>query len=351
MDNRITKKRLSDFLSYEWILMIVIAVVAIVVWELAYTIGGVRLTVGQEFKYYYDQSVVAVNDYGILNKVGRNTFSYDVLKLDSEALTAEFNVLSVRLSIQEGDILFTDSVGIDETDPDKKKTVNIRAQNNVDSYGMYSLDELHADSVNYLKANFLKNDYSTATDLSSFVGVEQEDGTVSYAQYIDGAKLETTFRQRMKGDNRFRKEDQIQQGIQLETARINKLIDETKFFGNFLKNSSADTFFTYTKYEQSLRFAENQNNQNLVEQYKNQIEAEKQAGRENAKYGINLGAFEGRADCESPSNYFRVSGSGEDTAKNVVMMAFNFRSFQPHLQFETISFMNTIIRAFTVPNA
>ena len=31
MDNRITKTRLSDFLSYEWILMIIVAVIAVVV--------------------------------------------------------------------------------------------------------------------------------------------------------------------------------------------------------------------------------------------------------------------------------------------------------------------------------
>ena len=62
MDNKITKSRLSDLLSYEWILMLIIAVVSIIAWELFYTMGGVKLTVGQSFKYYYDQSIIVEDD-------------------------------------------------------------------------------------------------------------------------------------------------------------------------------------------------------------------------------------------------------------------------------------------------
>ena len=61
MDNKLTKKRLSDFLAYEWILTIIIAVAAIVVWELVYTMSAVRLTVGQAFKYYYDEKASTIN--------------------------------------------------------------------------------------------------------------------------------------------------------------------------------------------------------------------------------------------------------------------------------------------------
>ena len=57
MDNKITKTRLSNFLSYEWILLIILTVAAIVVWELVYTMTSVRLTVGQQYKIYYDEEL------------------------------------------------------------------------------------------------------------------------------------------------------------------------------------------------------------------------------------------------------------------------------------------------------
>jgi hypothetical protein len=54
MDNKITKNRLSNFLAYEWIVIIIVCVVLIFVWEIVYTVGAVRLTAGQKFNFYFD---------------------------------------------------------------------------------------------------------------------------------------------------------------------------------------------------------------------------------------------------------------------------------------------------------
>ena len=45
MDNRITKSRLSNYFSYEWILIILVSLLSLLVWELIYTVSAVRLTV------------------------------------------------------------------------------------------------------------------------------------------------------------------------------------------------------------------------------------------------------------------------------------------------------------------
>jgi hypothetical protein len=47
-------------------------------------------------------------------------------------------------------------------------------------------------------------------------------------------------------------------------------------------------------------------------------------------------------DKTKPSKYVKVVGATD--ASNVVLMVFNFRNEQPELQFETISFINTMIR-------
>ena len=314
MDNRITRTRLHNFLSYEWIMMIIVCAVAIFVWEFAYTVGAVRLTVGQHFKFYYDQSIYAV-DGGDLYGLADNAMSYDVLKLDSETLTSDYNVLSVRLSIQEGDILITDSVEPAETDTDK----NVRAKLNIDSYKMYSLTDLLKDAKDYLK-QFLKD------------GVTGVDSELDYNN-LDGAKIEKYFLERMKSDNRFRSAEDKKNGVDLEKGRISQLVKEVSDFSIFL-----------SKYEQTyLNMADtDKNKQTYKELYEKQ---------EQKIYGINAEFLK----CSSPdptksdpSSFFQVrkyvDNSDMVTAKDVVIMVFDFYKEQPHLQFETISFLNAIIR-------
>ena len=155
MDNKLTKKRLSDYLSYEWILMIIVVAALIVVWELVYTVSAVRLTSGQQFRYYYDENIYSGNDanfYDLLEgENGEKTFSYDVLSAGYEALNSQYNVLSVRLSVYEGDAIFTDST--------EDENGSSRMKNTVDGYSMYTFTHLEEDGINYL-SSFLKDEYA-----------------------------------------------------------------------------------------------------------------------------------------------------------------------------------------------
>lgn len=316
MDNKITKKRLSEYLSYEWILMIIIAVISIIAWELIYTMTGVKLTVGQNFKYYYDQTVYVGTEENLYNVLTENkTFSYDVLDVKTETLSSDYNVLSVRLSVQEGDILFTDCVEPEEDD----KNTTVRAKEMVDSYDVYDYDLLCADAEEYL-AQFLKD------------GLTKDSADVADFNNLDVAKIDKVFRERMKKDNRFRSEEQKVQGLKLEVERIKDLCDEVRKF-RILLSQGDEYFFAYKKYEQ--RLADETLREDVREQY------EKIKDTTPKKYGLRVEAL--KDGKHTPSKFFKVKGS--DTAKDVVVMAFNFRKYQPHLQFETISFINTIVSA------
>ena len=323
MDNKLTKRRLSDYLSYEWILMIVVAVVMIVVWEFAYTVGAVRLTVGQDFKYYYDESIssLSATDFDDL-LTSDGTFSYDVLKRHYETLTSDYNVLSIRLSIQEGDVLITDSKEPEEGATGDERL--IRAKSAIDNfdYNIYCLDTMLSDAITYL---------------NQFV-----DGEVVGNYQVDIAKLNDSkindlFLERMKKDNRFRSEEQKQEGFKLEKGRIEKLLKEVSDFKYFLDNAPDSAFYRYTKYSQTFEYTENAEEK---ANYETRMNKEISEGRENARYAINAAGLTGGA--HNPSEYFKMSGA--DNADNVVIMAFNFLEYQPHLQFEVISFFNTVIR-------
>ena len=323
MDNRLTKRRLSDMLAYDWIVMIVTAIAVIIVWELIYTVAGVRLTVGQEFKFYYDINIEegSGNIYTLFDD--EDVFSYDVLSVNSESLTTDVDVLTARLSVYEGDVLVTDFVEPAEDAEDK----SVRLKTMVDNYG-YSYEQMLKDAKAYL-SGFMKD------------GVSGDINRTTYnLDNLDAQKIEQSFRDRMKKDNRYRKEAQILDGVQEEKGRIEKLYLEVVKFDYLLslKNTHSDLFYNYTRYEQAKSF-------NTENGYDLAYQRELDNGRENDVYALKLA---GLANYKSengkekdPSAYFKMKG--KDDASNVAIMVFNFREQQPHLQYEVISFINAIV--------
>lgn len=329
MDNKLTKNRLSNFLAYEWITMIIIIVVAIVVWEFAYTVAAVRLTVGQQFKYYYDE---ALDTYGSASLyemiIDEDTLSYDVLSFDYESLTKDAgNILSARLSIHEGDVIFTDCIDYTKLEgADENTTKEIRVKTLVDSYNGYDFITLKNDAVSYLKS-FLPDGTTV-------------DGDIEFSM-LSKEKIESSFRSRMKKDNRFREEEQILSGIKMEEERLEKLCKDVKDFTYLLslKDTTPELFYNYTRFEQSLNSAADDK---YKMQYANAVENEKENGRENVPYALCLSALKGGEGKTDPSSYFKIGG--RETAEDVVLMVFNFKDEQPHLQYETIGFINQIVK-------
>ena len=344
MDNKITKRRLSDFLAYEWIMMIIIAVVAMIVWELVYTMAGVRLSVGQQFKFYFDETVYG-NSSAVVRLLDKDqTLSYDILELNAESLSSDFNVLSTRLSIQEGDILITDCKDPTEgaEKPEEIEDKSIRLKTMVDSYHGYSYEEMLLDAKTYLR-KYMSSTYEDSDTVFNSV----QDGI------FDAEKIEKSFRSRMKKDNRFRKESDKKIGIGLETQRIERLYKEVVDFSKLLEDDTENLFYRYTKFSQSRDAQEKESDKKAWADY-TQSEIKRLtdkgiAGTVNTEtnetefiYAINLGAMPTVEGKTNPSDLCTMRDS--ESAENVCIMVFDFRSYQPHLQFETISFINTIVR-------
>lgn len=329
MDNKVTKKRLSNFFAYEWITMIIVIVVAIIVWEFVYTVSAVRLSVGQNFKYYYDENVDtygATYLYEMINR--KDTLSYDVLSFDYESLTEEAgNILSARLSIYEGDVIFTDCIDYTKLEgANENTTKEIRVKSLVDSYNGYDFITLKNDAIDYLKG-FLPDGRTV-------------DGDIEFSM-LSKDKIASSFRSRMKKDNRFREEEQILNGIKMEEERLEKLCRDVKDFSYLLslRETTPELFYNYTKFEQSFESAAEDK---YKIQYETAVKNEKEKGRENVPYALCLSALKGGEGKTDPSSYFKIKG--KETAEDVVLMVFNFKDKQPHLQYETIGFINQIVK-------
>ncbi len=287
MDNKITKKRLANFLSYEWIIMLVAVVAGILLWEFIFTVSGVRLTAGQNFKIYYDKKISSNSDiYSLITKDNK-TFSYDVIEINIEDVTDD-QVLMARYSVQEGDIIITDCVQENEED-------KVRAKTLIDGYDIYDLDKLLSDAEDYLSRFY-------------------NDGV------LDQEKVKSNFLKRMQKDNRFRTEKEKQKGIEQEIQRIEKLNKDVSDFKTVLETFSEEDFFWYSKYAQS----------------------GKEEGLEEPKrYGLKVENLNGGQ--YNPSEFFTLSN--REDSKDIVILVFNFKSYQKDLQYETVSFLMTVIRA------
>ncbi len=326
MDNRLTKKRLSDLLSYEWIFIIIVCVASIILWQLVYTIGSVKLTAGQSFTYYYDYTIYPSDNVGFRRQLeSQEVFSYDVLKLSNESINKENNVLSNRLSIQEGDVIFTDVVGLEKymasIDKEETPTTKVRALAMIDNtdYRIGSIDVLIDSAKEYLKNK-------------AFIdGIDEQTAFNSYNRAnIDDAKVRTLFLNRNGKDNRFRSQANKNEGVLLEIERIEKLYQNVVFILKFIADpNNSDALIRYTKFSQSYGLSGRKS-----EHYEKLIEKEKELNRENDIYGINLGKLTGGKNITSFMQY-KEDGSMTDIA----LLYFNFSSYQPHLQYESLSFI------------
>ena len=323
MDNKVNKTRLYNLFSYDWLKIIAVIVGIILCWEVFYALGSVKLTTGQYFTYYFDYDVVSGDSDAWTEFVNDDKFlSYDVLSKNSNRLMRINDILSIKLTIQEGDIIISQDKPVQPEDNFK----NVIAMSRVDSGLIYDLDQLYADAKEYV-SGFIKEGYSF--DTLDLLG----DDT------IDLDKVSDCFTKRLAGDNRFRTPVQWQEGLLLEKGRIINLYKDVKDLGKYLTFDDS-YFFTYVRYKQQYELSDP--NSSFTEDYKKKYEKEL-SERGEKRYGIRLDKLEGGAGKTDITKFFKMSG--ESTAKYTMMMAYNFKKYQPDLQYETVSFMMGVVRA------
>ena len=313
MDNRITKKRLNHMFSYEWIAIIALTVAVIVLWELCYSIFSVKLTPGQQFRVFYDYNVDGYQGKALLDLFEtEDTFSYEVISKKHETLLKDSDVLYMRHEVGVSDALFTDVAEVSN----EGSTVKFRRGHQiVDQYKMYSFDRLVKEAEEYLDT--LK-----------------ENGEFS------DKKINDAFLLRNKKDNRFRSEKQKQEGFVLEKARIIKLADDVKFLKQVIeldKNNEESIFYSYKRYEESLKNATDENTKTY---YQNLL-----ANENTENYGLKLWMLKGGK--KNVTTYFDSVLENDVSVKNLVFMVFDMKDKKKELQFELVSVTATLIRQFS----
>lgn len=321
MDNKITKQRLSDFLSYDWVVMIIAILVGVFVCNFVFNLFAVRPTVGQTFRIIYDENVSIYNEDGIYDAI-HNSFSYDVLKLEAEQMQTEYNVLDVRVQTHDADVVFTDTVKVTE-----ERDVQVcRAWSIIDGFNVMDYRTLFNNANDYL-LTFLKDVYK---------GSPNEKNAALRFEYLDVEKIDKNFEQRMLLDNRYRTEKKLNEGKLEERERIKQLCLNARKL-QYLLDYHSEIFFKYTKYEQALARATAKGDSESIAQISEWIAAQKK----NAPFGINLGKLEAEAGQKDISNFFKVKNA--DGAHDAVLLVFDMTDVQYDLQYESIGFTIALI--------
>ena len=108
----------------------------------------------------------------------------------------------------------------------------------------------------------------------------------------------------------------------------------------YLLENHADIFLQYTRHEQTVTNNPTDNNLKVLQDTKDKNL--QKYGKEKLAYGIDLGKLKITGSTEgkySASSFFAREGKADE----VILMAFNFIEYQPHLQFESLSFMNSVV--------
>ncbi len=237
MDAKITKVRLGRMLSYDWLKIIGSATALIFVWVLIFTMTATRVRETQQFGIgnYSGNSSLSVEfskDFSKAYKDG--VFSYEVIETNTMDMTTAgenaYQLLEARTVTNELDLMFVSQQWDDGT------KYKVEGKEDEIAY-----ERTYLQSFVYGKQHSLHN----LGEGGFFDKMEEYLNKYYIGGYENGSmdkeKVEADFRARIAKDKdkRYKKEPQIQKGIQGELERVEKYRNALVKFYEYQKQGYA----------------------------------------------------------------------------------------------------------------
>lgn len=230
MDAKITKLRLSRMLSYDWLKIIGAAAAVIIVWVLIFTMTATRITSAQTFtvhNYLGNISLTADFSKAYSDAYKNKVFSGEVLETGIVDLAANgeyaSQVLEARVATDEGDVMFVSqqpnvktAYTVEKTNENGEKVKEtLYERTYLESflggyrYHLHSLERGNANSFFAQMENYLNRYYP-----AGYESGENLNEKLAEEEFL--ARIKRTK------DKRYKKQSQIDKGIQEEIERIQK---------------------------------------------------------------------------------------------------------------------------------
>ena len=210
MDARITKSRLANLLSYDWLKIAAVILAAVVAICVFFTMVQTRPGKYHVFTVFgYSGLVAGDGAQDFLEYLQRDVFSYDVLEVEQEAFGESRysdTVLMARRTTEQGNVMLTSTNPIDPEDP--SVTVLSQLLGGENHTIALDLDVYFEDCKQYLVR---------------FFGEDWENGP------LIAAEAEACFLRRNGKDRRFRSEAKRAEGVRAEYERLEQLRRDYRF--------------------------------------------------------------------------------------------------------------------------
>ncbi len=231
MDARVTKHRLANMLSYDWLKILVAVVFAIAALSVFFTMVRTRATDGQTFIVYGHAGLNATERANSFDDelVSKKAFSYDVLSVTVENFTSGYMAeaaFAARRAAGEGTVIFVSNQ--DKDDPETEVT-EVSDLWTIAGYGYDSDLQRPLGPADYADEGSIGN----ALDVRVFFqDVEKELAKFFGANWREAAEpmeepVRAAFSARNGKDNRFRfSSAKFEAGVRSEAERVKKLRDD-----------------------------------------------------------------------------------------------------------------------------
>lgn len=230
MDARITKQRLSNLISYDWLKMLVTILVFVLVLVLLFTMTATRPRKDQEFAIYAHTDLQTDRAFSSLGDTleEKKVFSYDILSVTTEGFSGNnyaSATFTARRAAGQGTVMFMtdnptykkDENGNDVLDENGERV--IETQSELYQFAAGAIDE---NSITLGAVYDTEYYFSLCEDyLVQFFG---DDWTTS--DTLDGVRtIEESFARNEK-DKRYRSDESKVQGLEDERERVLQLRED-----------------------------------------------------------------------------------------------------------------------------
>ena len=249
MDARITKHRLANLISYDWLKMLVVIAAAVLLVILIFLMSATRVTNAQTFTIYAYTDLTAGADFnGFPDRLKEEgVFSYDILETRSEKFSdnSAYDLFDLRRTTGEGTVLFVSDVRVYATNEDGSPALNEDGSQKIEQESaLYSVAMGSAIATDTPTSGTVYDSKfylaSCEAYLKEFFGENWKENAAP-----DEAAVRTSFLSRNQNDKRYRTQESREAGIEDERQRLLDLKEDYLFVTALFENGT----FTHTEYE------------------------------------------------------------------------------------------------------